>query len=47
MLLLIAKLEPMQFEELVEVAILEVLQHDTEWLVSRADGKNARQMRVV
>ncbi len=47
LMVLIAKLETVQFEELVQVAVLEVLEHDAERLVRRANSQNARQMRVV
>ena len=35
------------FEELVQVAVLEVLQHHAERLLRRANAQNARQLRVV
>ncbi len=37
-MVLIVKLETVQFEELVQVAVLEVFEHDTERLVCRANS---------
>ena len=37
-MVLIVKLETVQFEELVQVSVLEVFEHDTERLVRRANS---------